>query len=1086
LYELAYTVAAGDTAIAPGTLQVTIILTDPAGNVGNTYSILEPNNLEVYTALPEAALAGTTQICEGEEAELTVSLIGRAPWSFELNDGTTTNEYTSISSSEYKITVNPVQTTTYQISSVTDVNGVENSSSGNVRITVNEQADVEITGLAMGYHVEADPVKLEASAPGGTFSGPGVHIATGYFYPDLADTIDSPHTITYTYENGNGCITIASKQVYVMAVESAILMPDNPVCASGDPFFVGVLYVPGTTGSFSLLNSASEPVPGLTDHGDNTATIDPALLISGDYTIEYQYLDEGIPDLRKVFSAESVSQPQILNLNESSYCQNIDPFELESNVVNAVFEGPGVTGNIYDGFIFNPDEADPGNVAITCTAISENGCSASVQDSVAIIAVPEVKFGVQSVCLPQGGEIASFDNQTIEMPVIESWNWDFGDVGSGEDNYSNLADPTHQYQLPGQKKITLTATTSEGCMDIYELDTLIDSRPVADFTWISDCFKDGSSVEFLNRTTTGSGSVDTIIWTFMSGSGEIIGMTGSESVTDTVVFPFESADSYLVDMYTLNEGGCSSELTKELILRPIIQLDSEGYHESFDETKGMWTISSEDQVASWVWDEPDFNGFNQVSGDKAWFTQLPTGVPGYNEDSWIQSPCFDFSELDRPLIKLDVMKSFTPYINGAVLQYRDVMEEGWKTLGEETPGISWYNADNIYNQPGGSSIGWGLDLFTPDTEWNTAVHDLDPLAGKPNVALRVAIATNGRQGLDNQGFAFDNVVIVERSKLSLLEHFTNISDDTSGFADDIIDEFGMRHSKDVINLHYHMDSPGFDPMYENNPAPSSNRGYWFYGIPRIPYSVLDGGMQSYHRYDYSGLMDNTMDEHLLLSSLELPAFDIDLKVYWFESSLEANATVTCLADRFDENIDLYLVVFETSVTAYTGRNGDTHFRNVVLDMLPTPAGELLGGNWRKGNSEVRTNSWTYKPYVENINELAVAAFVQDRYTHKILQAAVEYKDKTVGNQDAVPEMGGLNIYPNPVYGTVFVNLGSSTEYPGSIELLDMNGKVVLAEPVPVGQLEFQLDIVQLTRGMYILRWIESDQIKGVSKIVKIR
>ena len=70
------------------------------------------------------------------------------------------------------------------------------------------------------------------------------------------------------------------------------------------------------------------------------------------------------------------------------------------------------------------------------------------------------------------------------------------------------------------------------------------------------------------------------------------------------------------------------------------------------------------------------------------------------------------------------------------------------------------------------------------------------------------------------------------------------------------------------------------------------------------------------------------------------------------------------------------MVFETSVTAYTGLNGDQEFRNVVLDMLP-PAGKLLKSDWESGDTMVRENNWEYQTYVEDILDLGVAAFVQD-------------------------------------------------------------------------------------------------------------
>ena len=205
-----------------------------------------------------------------------------------------------------------------------------------------------------------------------------------------------------------------------------------------------------------------------------------------------------------------------------------------------------------------------------------------------------------------------------------------------------------------------------------------------------------------------------------------------------------------------------------------------------------------------------------------------------------------------------------------------------------------------------------------------------------------------------------------------------------------------------------------------------------------------------------------------------------------ESGLEAHTNITCTADRYDNFVQLYLVVFETSVSAYTGRNGDTDFRNVVLDMLPSPTGRLLGDNWHEGSSDDRTHSWDYKPYVEDIDELAVVAFLQDRTTGQIIQAAVEHRDPTVGIKDPTVELRGLNVYPNPAQSLVYVNLGSGTEHSGRIELLDVNGKIVLQEQIPAGYQVIQLDIDQMNQGIYLLRWIESGKTMGISKLIKAR
>jgi len=1084
LYELSYAIDHEDEDVAVGMLQVSIQLIDEAGNNSIPYETIEPNSLEIYTTLPEASLGGVPQVCKGDEVELTVFLSGRMPLSFEMDDGTTTTPYTNITSPEIHIIVAPELTTTYQIKSLTDVNGVTNTVAGGMQVIVSEIAEVEIINLELGYNVEADGVKLEANIPGGLFSGPGVVSSSDYFYPNVADTINSPHTIVYTYTNENNCQSITSKLVYVLGADGAIVIPEATVCSSSDPFTVNVLNIPGTTGTFRLLNSSAQPVSGLTDIGDNTATIDPSLLNPEDYTIEFEYVDKVTLYLRKNFSVVSNAPPQILTSIDNSYCQDADSFELRSNISTAIFEGPGVSGNITDGFIFSPMESDPGQITITCSSLYGNGCSASSEVNVLIMFAPEVMFKVNSECLPEGGETVNFENQTPGKSNIETWSWDFGDTLSGQDNHSNLENPVHHYQEPGLKQISLTATTTEGCVSSYELEASIDSHPEANFTWLSNCYIPGADVKFVNRST-GAGSFDTIIWTFRNSTGDLLAEVASEAVTDTVAFLFHSAETYIVELYTSNGGGCFDEITKQVELGPTIKLDSEGYLETYDETEGLWTVGSEEQVASWTWGEPNFSGYAGLPDDKAWYTLLPADAD-YSENSWIQSPCFDLTELKRPLIRIDMMRSFVPGMNGAVLQYRDVIEEGWKTIGENSPGIGWYNDEHIFNQPGGSSVGWGLEEFTPDTDWVTAVHDLDQVAGKSNVTLRIAFATNGKKDLNNQGIAVNNVVVSERTKLSLLEHFTNYTDDTARLADDRIDVLGNQYYRDFVDLQYHVDYPGMDPMNKYCPDPADERSF-MYGIPQIPYSVLDGGLDPHHRYGFSELVTGSIEDHLCLLSLEVPAFQMELSVDWLGSDLMAFTTITCAADRFSNNIQLYLAVFETSVTAYTGPNGDTDFRNVVLDMLPSAAGKLLGDNWRAGMIDAHTHTWSYKPYVEDIDELAVAAFLQDRVTGQILQSVVAYKTpQTVGTPRIQPEIHNLSTFPNPAHNLVNVNLGATTEHQGKIEILDMNGRTVLFEEIPAGYQMVQLDLTHLNRGIYILRWTESGLLMGTNKVVKAR
>jgi len=568
-------------------------------------------------------------------------------------------------------------------------------------------------------------------------------------------------------------------------------------------------------------------------------------------------------------------------------------------------------------------------------------------------------------------------------------------------------------------------------------------------------------VEFVNLTTVGSTPLESMKWIFMTESGDLIEELVSDA--DTVEYQFPNAASYLVGLQTMNQGACSDTLTKRVELRPTIKLDAEGYAEAFDLNKGGWTVESADENSSWVWGTPDFDGF----------------VPDEVGNSWY----FDFSDMNRPMIKLDVMKSFVPNVNGSVLQYLDNREEGWKTIGADEEGINWYNSFNIYNQPGGSPVGWGLDVFNPDTDWVETAQDLSSLRDKTHVSLRLAIATNGARGIGNQGFAFDNLMISEKTKLAVLEHFTNSSDGNSFYADKYVDDYAKANRSELIDIQYHTSFPGDDPMNQNNPGMVTTRAGNL-GVGLVPYAVLDGSTNSEYRYDFSTLDNSPGSEELDLLSLSIPSFKIDLEVDWTDTDLTAYTTVTCNVESYSEYIQLYVVVLESLVTSYVGINGDTAFRNVALEMLPTPAGKLLGENWYQGVSMNLTNQWTYEPYVEDVDDLLVVAFVQDRNTREILQAEVNYKTIPTGIGNKLGEIRELQVYPNPAKDYLYVNLGSRSENTGLLEVYDLSGRMVLNLETQAGYQIFNMDVQQLSRGMYLIRRFEAGELVGLGKFIK--
>src|SRR4029079_8823122 len=114
------------------------------GNCSGTGADLSGNAVITVNPRPTAALSGTTTICNGQNATLSLAVTGSGPISGTLSDGT------SFSGTAPTITVNvsPSASTTYTIATLADGNcsGTGADLSGNAVITVNPRPTAALSG----------------------------------------------------------------------------------------------------------------------------------------------------------------------------------------------------------------------------------------------------------------------------------------------------------------------------------------------------------------------------------------------------------------------------------------------------------------------------------------------------------------------------------------------------------------------------------------------------------------------------------------------------------------------------------------------------------------------------------------------------------------------------------------------------------------------------------------------------------------------------------------------------------------------------------------------------------------------------
>ena len=194
------------------------------------------------------------------------------------------------------------------------------------------------------------------------------------------------------------------------------------------------------------------------------------------------------------------------------------------------------------------------------------------------------------------------------------------------------------------------------------------------------------------------------------------------------------------------------------------------YQEDFEQDEGGWY--SYGALNSWARVIPDSSlNMQPRNGFFAWASHgVSTDFHTNGEGGYVESPCFDFTNIELPQISLDIdvsgvsflLGTSSPFnrISGMKLQY--TLDDGlsWHDLGKESP--DWYNTDLITSFPDTGKTGWtsfaGLSpLFSG---WLTVKSLAPELAGEAVVKLRVAFF-NVNSGGSSSPVAFDNIDIRE-------------------------------------------------------------------------------------------------------------------------------------------------------------------------------------------------------------------------------------------------------------------------------------------------------------------------------------
>lgn len=235
---------------------------------------------------------------------------------------------------------------------------------------------------------------------------------------------------------------------------------------------------------------------------------------------------------------------------------------------------------------------------------------------------------------------------------------------------------------------------------------------------------------------------------------------------DTVSFMFSqlapvgTAGNYDIDVYTFLRNDVNNvNDTATGIVQNLAVNNTFPYTEGFESGNGGWIAGGAN--SSWQLGAPSNTIINSAAGGtQAYVTNL-TGDYNNSEQSFILSPCFDFTTLTQPQIKFDIWVETENFFDGAVIQSSIDGGATWSTIGGLNDGINWYNlsAFAITNFTGDTAAWNGSSPFTTPAGWALAERDLPTLAGQPSVRFRILFASDG--SAIEEGIGIDNILIQE-------------------------------------------------------------------------------------------------------------------------------------------------------------------------------------------------------------------------------------------------------------------------------------------------------------------------------------
>jgi len=221
----------------------------------------------------------------------------------------------------------------------------------------------------------------------------------------------------------------------------------------------------------------------------------------------------------------------------------------------------------------------------------------------------------------------------------------------------------------------------------------------------------------------------------------------------------------------------------------------------------------------------------------------------------------------------------------------------------------------------------------------------------------------------------------QSQRLTLLEEFTQASCGPCAAQNPALNALLNSNTAKVISIKYQTSWPGVDPMNAQTQSEVGPR-VTYYGVTGVPNIRYDGNVVTGSPGNLTQTAIN--NEYAVPSPFTL---NVSHSFNTNYDSIFITVDITCTQNTSGTYRARVAMVEEViNFSSPPGTNGETVFYSVMRKMYPNAIGTTLATTWTAGQTQTLTFAAPVPSYIYDLNQIAIAAFIQNDANKNVAQA----------------------------------------------------------------------------------------------------